>query len=71
MAEMVIPQKNWDRIRIKIQRKYNHLKDEDLIYKEGHENELIERLEKLTLQNREYIIFMLRKMQHNLDTNLL
>jgi len=71
MAEISIPEKNWDRIRIKIQRKYNHLKDNDLTFQAGQENELIERLQSLTLQNREYIVFMLRKMQHNLDTNLL
>jgi len=71
MAEIVIPEKNWERIRIKIQRKYNHLRDEDLGFKQGEENELIERLQILTKQNRDYIVFMLRKMQHNLDTNLL
>ncbi len=71
MAEIVIPDKNWDRIKIKIQRKYNHLREEDLQYSQGGENELILKLQDLTHQNRDYIVFMLRKMQHNLDTNLL
>jgi hypothetical protein len=71
MAEIVIPEKNWDRIKIKIQRKYNHLREEDLQYSQGGENELILKLQDLTHQNRDYIVFMLRKMQHNLDTNLL
>jgi len=71
MAEIVIPEKNWERIKIKIQRKYNHLRDEDLKYSQGQENELILNLQKLTMQNRDYIVFMLRKMQHNLDSNRL
>lgn len=71
MAEIVIPQQNWDRIRIKVQRKYNNLKAEDLIYVQGQENELIERLEGLISQNRNYVVFMLRKMQVNIDNNRL
>lgn len=71
MAEIVIPEKNWERIKIKIQRKYNHLRDEDLIYFSGGENEMILKLQVLLKQNRNYIVFMLRKMQYNLDTNLL
>lgn len=71
MAEIVIPQQNWDRIRIKVQRKYNNLKVEDLTYIQGQENELIERLEKLIKQNRNYVVFMLRKMQVNIDNNRL
>ncbi len=71
MAEIVIPQQNWDRIRIKVQRKYNNLKVEDLTYVQGQENELIERLERLIKQNRNYVVFMLRKMQVNIDNNRL
>ncbi len=71
MAEIVIPQQNWERIRIKVQRKYNNLKVSDLSYIQGQENELIERLERLLSQNRNYVVFMLRKMQVNLDNNRL
>lgn len=71
MAEIVILQQNWDRIRIKVQRKYNNLKVEDLTYIQGQENELIERLEGLIKQNRNYVVFMLRKMQVNIDNNRL
>lgn len=71
MAEIVISQQNWDRIRIKVQRKYNNLKVEDLTYVQGQENELIERLERLIKQNRNYVVFMLRKMQVNIDNNRL
>jgi len=71
MAEIVIPQQNWERIRIKVQRKYNNLKVSDLSYTQGQENELIERLERLLSQNRDYVVFMLRKMQVNLDNNRL
>jgi len=71
MAEIVIPQQNWDRIRTKVQRKYNNLKVEDLTYVQGQENELIERLQGLIKQNRNYVVFMLRKMQVNIDNNRL
>ncbi len=71
MAEIVIPQQNWERIRIKVQRKYSNLKVEDLTYKQGEENELIMRLERLLSQNRDYVVFMLRKMQVNIENNRL
>ena len=69
MAEIVIPQANWNRIKIKVQRKYNNLKDSDLTYIQGQENELIERIERLIKQDRNYVVFMVRKMQFNLDNN--
>ena len=71
MAEIVIPQQNWDRIKIKIKRKYNHLQDSDLTYQQGKENELIEFLQLLLHRDRNYVVFMLRKMQLNIDNNQL
>jgi len=71
MAEVVIPQANWERIQIKIRRKYRELSDKDLSYTQGQENELILRLMNRLHQDRDYVVFMLRKMQVNLDTNRL
>ena len=41
MAEISISNKDWQRVKIKIQRKYNHLTDEQLQYTEGQEEGLI------------------------------
>ncbi|MGW8121677.1 CsbD family protein [Roseivirga echinicomitans] len=38
-------QGNWDQIRRKLKLKYKELKDEDLKYIDGHEDELIGRLQ--------------------------
>ncbi|KYG81410.1 hypothetical protein EV198_1588 [Roseivirga ehrenbergii] len=38
-------QGNWDQIRRKLRKKYKQLNDQDLKYIEGHEEELIVRLQ--------------------------
>lgn len=38
-------QGNWDQIKRKLKQKYKELKDEDLKYVEGHEEELISKLQ--------------------------
>tara|TARA_R110001592_G_C13151154_1_gene748158 strand:+ start:1573 stop:1764 length:192 start_codon:yes stop_codon:yes gene_type:complete len=38
-------QGNWDQVRRKLKEKYEELNDEDLKYIEGHEEELIGRLQ--------------------------
>ncbi len=71
MAEIKISNKDWDRLKIKVQRKYNHLTDEQLAYTEGEEEQLIEKLMKLVNRKREYIIFTLKKGLLNIDNNRL
>ena len=71
MAEITISNKEWERIKIKVQRKYNHLTDEQLQYSEGQEESLISKLMELVKRDRNYVLFTLRKAQVNIDNNRL
>jgi len=71
MAEISISATEWERLKLKVQRKYNHLSDEDLVYESGQEEELITRLMERLKRNREYIVFTLKKGMEFLDTNRL
>ncbi len=71
MAEITISKKDWERVKIKVQRKYNSLTDEQLQYNEGGEDDLIERIMVLVDRNREYVVFTLKKALANIDNNRL
>lgn len=71
MAEISISNSEWDRLKLKVKRKYNHLNDEDLAYQEGQEEELITRLMNRIKRSREYVVFTLKKGLINIDTNRL
>lgn len=71
MAEISISNKEWERIKIKVQRKYNHLTDQELQYTEGQEDSLITRLMDLVKRDRKYIVFTLQKALVNIDNNRL
>ncbi len=71
MAEISITNKDWQRVKIKIQRKYNHLTDEQLQYTEGQEDSLISKLMELVKRDRKYILFTLNKALVNIDNNRL
>ncbi|PJJ80324.1 hypothetical protein [Mucilaginibacter auburnensis] len=71
MAEVSISNKDWERVKIKIQRKYNHLSDEQLNYTEGQEEALINNLMHLVNRKREYVVFTLKKALVNIDNNRL
>ncbi len=71
MAEISISNTDWDRLKLKIKRKYNHLSEEDLAYSEGQEEELITRLMSRIKRNREYVVFTLKKGMVHLETNRL
>lgn len=71
MAEISISNKDWDRLKLKVKRKYNHLTDEDLAYEAGQEEALITRLMERIKRNREYVVFTLKKGLVNIDTNRL
>jgi len=71
MAEISITNKEWERVKIKIQRKYNHLTDEQLQYTEGQEDGLITRLMDLVNRDRRYVVFTLQKALVNIDNNRL
>jgi len=71
MAEISITNKEWERIKIKVQRKYNHLTDQELQYTEGQEDSLITRLMELVNRDRKYVVFTLQKALVNIDNNRL
>lgn len=71
MAEISISNADWDRLKIKLKRKYNHLSEEDLSYQAGQEEELIQRLMKRVNRNREYVVFTLSKGLVNINNNRL
>jgi hypothetical protein len=71
MAEISISNKDWARIKIKLQRKYNHLTDEELQYNEGQEDNLISRIMELVKRDRKYVVFTLKKALVNIDNNRL
>ena len=71
MAEFTISNKEWERIKIKVQRKYNHLTDQELQYTEGQEDSLITRLMDLVKRDRKYVVFTLQKALVNIDNNRL
>ena len=71
MAEISITNKEWERVKIKIQSKYNHLTDEQLQYSEGQEEGLISKLMDLVNRDRKYVLFTLKKALVNIDNNRL
>jgi hypothetical protein len=71
MAEISISNKDWPRVKIKLQRKYNNLTDEELQYTEGQEDDLIKRVMELVNRNREYVVFTLKKALVNIENNRL
>ncbi len=70
MAEIQI-NNEWEKVRIKIKRKYRDLTDEELAFTPGKEEELITRLMNAISKDRKYVVFMLKKMLLNMDTNRL
>jgi len=71
MAEISISNKECERVKIKIQRKYNRLTDEQLQYSEGQEDALITKLMQLVNRDRNYVLFTLKKALVNIDNNRL
>jgi len=71
MAEISITNKDWERVKIKLQRKYNHLTDEQLQYTEGGEDSLVSNLMELVHRDRNYVLFTLKKALVNIDNNRL
>jgi hypothetical protein len=69
MAEISISNKDWQRVKIKLQRKYIHLTDEQLQYTEGQEDSLIAKVMELVNRDRKYVVFTLKKALVNIDNN--
>ncbi len=70
MAEIQI-NNAWDKVKIKIKRKYRDISDEDLNFTPGQEEELINRLMSVIRKDRTYVVFMLKKMLLNNESNRL
>lgn len=71
MASVTIDIKDWERLKIKLKRKYNHLTDDDLVFEPGKEEHLISHLGQRLHRKREYIEFTLRKGLVSIETNRL
>ena len=71
MAEISISNKDWARVKVKLQRKYNHLTDDELQYSEGQEDSLISKIMELVKRDRRYVVFTLKKALVNIDNNRL
>jgi hypothetical protein len=71
MAEISITNKDWERVKIKLQRKYNHLTDAQLQYNEGQEDALISNIMELVHRDRNYVLFTLKKALMDIDNNRL
>lgn len=71
MITLKITNSDWEILKIKLRRKYNHLKDEDLVFSEGQELQLIEGLSKRLNRTKDYVIFTLSKQLADLANNRL
>lgn len=71
MAEINISTADWERLKLKIRRKYRDLSEEDLAFQEGGEESLILRLMGRLKRSREYVVFTLKKGLVNIDNNRL
>lgn len=71
MITFKISNSDWEILKIKLQRKYNHLTDLDLQYTEGQEEELLTRLARRLRRTTDYILFTLSKELVDLQNNRL
>ncbi|NGM66038.1 hypothetical protein [Sphingobacterium sp. SGR-19] len=71
MSVLKITASDWEVLKIKLSRKYNHLTPDDLVYTFGEEDALVTRLAKRLRRDKEYITFTLAKELSNLESNRL
>lgn len=71
MADIKITPDEWEILKQKFRRKYNHLSDDDLAFEAGKEDELIGRLAQRVKRKRDYILFTLKKGLVDLESNRL
>lgn len=71
MKDLTITAEQWDKLKIKLLRKYNHLSAEDLAFDPGKEAELVQRLSQRLRRTQEYVVFTLKKGMYDLDSNRL
>lgn len=71
MAEISISKQDWERLKLKVKRKYRELSEEDLAFEPGQEERLITHLMGRLKRSREYVVFTLKKGLVNIDNNRL
>jgi hypothetical protein len=71
MNELHLSTSDWQRLKLKLKRKYIHLSEEDLFFQEGKEEALISHLMERLHRNRDYVLFTLKKGLATIDTNRL
>ncbi|WP_257658165.1 hypothetical protein [Parapedobacter lycopersici] len=71
MAAFKMSPEEWEILKLKFTRKYNHLTEEDLQFQAGQEDELIGRLAQRVRRNRDYIRYTLSKGLVDLESNRL
>mgnify|MGYP003525725269 CR=1 FL=1 len=71
MNNFTINVEEWPVLKLKLQRKYNHLTEEDLRYEAGQEEELLTRLARRLHRDTAYVRFTLAKEQVDLVSNRL
>lgn len=71
MNNFTIKAEDWPVLKLKLQRKYNHLTDSELQFEPGQEEELLTRLAKRLNRDTAYVRFTLAKEQADLVSNQL
>jgi hypothetical protein len=71
MNDFTLSAADWEILKLKLLRKYNHLSEEDLAYVPGEEKELVTRLAKRLKRDENYILFTLKKGLADLTSNRL
>ena len=71
MAGIKITPEQWETLKLKFKRKYNHLTDEDLQFQAGQEDELVDKLAQRVRRNRDYVLYTLQKGLADLKSNRL
>ncbi len=69
MSAISITPEEWEVLKKKFQRKYNHLSDEDMAFEQGEEDELVSRLASRIKRTRDYVLFTLKKGLADLESN--
>lgn len=71
MKDFTLSAIDWETLKLKLLRKYNHLSEEDLAYTPGKESELVSRLAKRLNRTETYVLFTLKKGLADLTSNRL
>lgn len=71
MSSLTLKEEDWEILKEKVKRKYNHLTDDDLRYTEGQEEALITKLAERIKRKPTYVLFTLKKGLASLANNRL